>query len=333
MSVVALGPSLDVASYSNVGSAVSLAAPGGDFRSFAGVFSSTWNFRTQEPEFDFWQGTSMAAPHVSGVAALVLANEPGLSAEALRARLEQTAVPVGQPGWDPRFGFGLVNAYNAVRNIREPTRNVFVRLHDAQTGRVVSQVAADQAGRFRFEGLSEGSYFVVAGEDDRGDAAIGLLRRRFGWFGQAGVAPQAVSIQAGSPAPGPVGIHVGSPRDLRRPDQLAPLPLLVGTYMFGQITAQRPRIAFEVLIPEAGLYTFETAGAIGSCAIGNDAETILELFGPTGSLIEINVDTEMEDSFFCSRIQRQLVPGRYQLHVTSWEGFPGHFAIIARQGQ
>jgi subtilisin family serine protease len=332
VSVVALGPSLDVASYSNIGNTVSLAAPGGDFRSNAGVFSSTWDFRTNEPEFDFWQGTSMAAPHVSGVAALVLANEPGLSADALRARLEQTAVPVGQPGWDPRFGFGLVNAYNAVRNIREPTRNVFVRLHDAQTGKVVSQVAADQAGRFRFDGLAEGSYFVVAGEDDRGDAAIGLLRRRFGWFGQVGVAPQVVALQAGSAAPGPVGIHVGSPRDLRRPDQLAPIPLLVGTYMFGQITTQRPRITFEVLIPEAAMYTFETAGAIGSCGFGDDADTILELFGPTGTLIELNEDTDMEDSYFCSRIQRQLTPGRYQLHVTSWEGFPGHFAVMARRG-
>jgi subtilisin family serine protease len=337
VSVVAVGPSLDLASYSNVGSTVSLAAPGGDFRSQAGIFSATWNFQAEagdEPSFDIWQGTSMAAAHVSGVAALVLASDPGLSADVLRARLEQTAVPVAQPGWDPRFGFGVVNAYNAVRNIREPTRNVFVRLHDAQTGRVVSQVAADQAGRFRFDGLAEGSYFVVAGEDDRGDEAIGLLRRRFGWFGQAGVAPQAVSIQAGSPSPGPVGIHVGSPRDLRRPDELAPVPLLVGTYMFGQITAQRPRITFEILIPEAGLYTFETAGAIGSCGFGNDADTFLELFDPTGTLIEENNDSdELEDSYFCSRIQQQLTPGRYQLDVTSWGDYDGHFAVIARQGQ
>jgi subtilisin family serine protease len=332
VSVVALGPSLDVASYSNVGSTVSLAAPGGDFRSMAGIFSSTWNFQTNEPQFDVWQGTSMAAPHVSGVAALVLASEPGLSADALRARLEQTAVPVAQPGWDPRFGFGVVNAYNAIRNIRQPNRNVFVRLHDAQTGRIVSQVAADPAGHFRFAGLPEGSYFVVAGEDDEGDGAIGLLRRRFGWFGEAGVAPQAVSIRAGSPAPGPFGIHAGSPRDLRRPDQTAPVPLLLGTYMFGQITDQRPRITFEVLIPEAGLYTFETAGAIGSCGFGNDADTILELLDATGTLIESNDDSsELDDSYFCSRIQRELTPGRYRLDVTGWEGLPGHFAIIARQ--
>ncbi|HET8539501.1 MAG TPA: S8 family serine peptidase [Anaeromyxobacter sp.] len=55
-------------------------------------------------------GTSMAAPHVAGTAALVLAANPGWSGDQVRAQLQLTALDLGDPGRDALFGFGLVDA-------------------------------------------------------------------------------------------------------------------------------------------------------------------------------------------------------------------------------
>jgi serine protease len=65
-----------------------------------------------------YQGTSMAAPHVSAIAALVIASrvvgrDP--TPHALELRLESTATDLGPPGPDARYGWGLVNAGAATR--------------------------------------------------------------------------------------------------------------------------------------------------------------------------------------------------------------------------
>lgn len=64
-------------------------------------------------DYDLASGTSFSAPHVSGVAALVIAAS-GLRGEDVRLILSQTAVDLGKLGYDTRFGFGLVDAEAAV---------------------------------------------------------------------------------------------------------------------------------------------------------------------------------------------------------------------------
>jgi subtilisin family serine protease len=60
-------------------------------------------------------GTSQAAPHASGVAALIV-DEIGSGRPAqVKARLLQTADDLGQPGTDPYFGKGRVNALAATQ--------------------------------------------------------------------------------------------------------------------------------------------------------------------------------------------------------------------------
>jgi serine protease len=63
-----------------------------------------------------YQGTSMAVPHVSATAALVVASGvlgPDPSPDAVERRLEVTARDLGPPGYDTRYGYGLVNAATA----------------------------------------------------------------------------------------------------------------------------------------------------------------------------------------------------------------------------
>jgi subtilisin family serine protease len=59
-------------------------------------------------------GTSMASPIVAGVAALVRAANPSLSAAQVAMVLQNAAADAGNPGWDPEYGYGVVDAYAAV---------------------------------------------------------------------------------------------------------------------------------------------------------------------------------------------------------------------------
>jgi subtilisin family serine protease len=101
-----------LASYSNYGSGLDIAAPGGQ------CYSNT------TPEgciysaylgggYEWLQGTSMAAPQVTGAAAIV-ASKLGLTGSALRTRLLSTTDDLGSPGYDTRFGSGRLNSYRAV---------------------------------------------------------------------------------------------------------------------------------------------------------------------------------------------------------------------------
>jgi subtilisin family serine protease len=60
--------------------------------------------------YAYFNGTSMATPHVSGVAALVWSHFPKCSAKQIRQVLNASALEIGRPGKDPEFGFGLVKA-------------------------------------------------------------------------------------------------------------------------------------------------------------------------------------------------------------------------------
>lgn len=120
ITVAATGPTARRAPYSNKGTAVDVAAPGGDMSlgSSAGILS-TLNDGAVDPGNDsyaFYQGTSMATPHVAGVVALMLARDPGLAPDDIEALLKSTvrAFPATCTG----CGKGIVDAGKAVTAVR-----------------------------------------------------------------------------------------------------------------------------------------------------------------------------------------------------------------------
>jgi len=99
VSVAAVDQSGNKASFSQYNAQVELAAPG------VGT-NSTWN----NGGYKSISGTSMATPHVSGVAALVWSHFPNCSNQQIRDALNASAEDRGTPGRDTSYGFGIVKA-------------------------------------------------------------------------------------------------------------------------------------------------------------------------------------------------------------------------------
>jgi subtilisin family serine protease len=101
------------AGFSNTGRHIDLMAPG------VGILSTTPTFRYDgdgEREYDAWDGTSMATPHVAGAAALVLAKSPGLTTAQVIKKLTSSADRVaGARRGSAAYGAGHLNCERALR--------------------------------------------------------------------------------------------------------------------------------------------------------------------------------------------------------------------------
>ncbi|WP_445475508.1 S8 family serine peptidase [Methanococcoides methylutens] len=133
IAVGATGYDGQLAPYSNYGDAIDVVAPGGNTRQDLnqdgygdGILQNTFNPTTKDPKafgYYFFQGTSMATPHVSGVAALLIAE--GATNDEARIALESTARDLGDAGWDSRYGHGLIDAKAALDSLNTvPPENV-----------------------------------------------------------------------------------------------------------------------------------------------------------------------------------------------------------------
>ncbi len=121
------------ASYSNYGSSIELSAPGGD-----GSAYEDWILSTYLDNWYAWAyGTSMATPHVSGLAALVWSYESSLTNQELREHLRDTSDDLGGSGWDKYFGYGRINAYRALSELGPVDSPPTCTIVDPEDGQIV----------------------------------------------------------------------------------------------------------------------------------------------------------------------------------------------------
>lgn len=124
LAVAAVNDSDGHASYSNSGSYVDVAAPGGDPSS-----SSDSNLRHWIPgaywggsgvSYALLSGTSQAAPHVAGLAGLLLALNGAFTPDQLTQLITSSAVDVQAAGWDPFSGYGRIDVAAALAAVPPP---------------------------------------------------------------------------------------------------------------------------------------------------------------------------------------------------------------------
>jgi thermitase len=128
MAVAATNESDIRAGFSDYGPQVEVAAPG------VNIYSTLWN-----DKYGWKSGTSMAAPHVAGQAALIWSVCPNPTNQEVRSIIDSTADDRGASGWDPYYGYGRINALDAVQAatpaltlLQTPEQMIF--LADENTG-------------------------------------------------------------------------------------------------------------------------------------------------------------------------------------------------------
>ncbi len=119
------------ASFSNVGSYVDIAAPG------ISIYSTYYG-----NSYAYESGTSQATPHVSGLAALIWAQNPTYTVAQVWDQIASTAVDLGAPGFDTSFGAGRIDVAAALSLTVLPARLPEVNLARAAQAPMVDQRAA-----------------------------------------------------------------------------------------------------------------------------------------------------------------------------------------------
>lgn len=131
--------------YSNFGPSIDVAAPGGDSSVDLnadgypdGIWSTMGNDESGLIEMVYRpiQGTSMAAPHVAGVAALMKSTWPAMDANVFYTLLVAGSITddLGRPGWDDYYGHGLINAQKAILTARDEATPTLLHVSPSAIG-------------------------------------------------------------------------------------------------------------------------------------------------------------------------------------------------------
>ena len=211
VTVAAVDLSGQISYFSNANAAVDLAAPGEQVMT---AVPFAYDRDGAEDGYARMDGTSFAAPIVSGVAAWVAAKRPSLTVDQLANVVKLSAIDLDEDGWDPNTGYGLVQVGNALRvraprnDPHEPNENIYwvngdvfrhpdQRIYDGRPRRSSLRARVDQfedpadVYRVRFPAHSRTRITV---NPSYGDADVAIYR---GSANTTGARPVGASQRAG----------------------------------------------------------------------------------------------------------------------------------------
>ncbi len=238
VSVGAVGLNSAKAPYSNIGTALDVVAPGGDPSADLngdgfpdGILSTLATDASGAivATYQYYQGTSMATPHMAGVAALMKAVHPGLTPSQLDLELASGEITqdLGDPGRDDIFGHGLIDALKAVQRAQSlasgapspavltvtPTAlNYGFTMRAPQTltaenagdGALSNVSATDNAAWLTITGSGLGPYTVSVNDAGLG---TGVYSANITFTSSANTVTIPVTMQVGAPGAGNAGFH------------------------------------------------------------------------------------------------------------------------------
>ena len=169
---------------SNFGNFISVVAPGN------AIYGTYYDLDNAYGGYTFLSGTSMAAPHVAGLAGLLLSQDPTRSMEDITRLITTTVVDLGDPGWDPLFGHGRIDPVAALAaeapsydlsgivqldnngdgtlsdDEMDTLANMRIEVQNMQ-GEVIYETTTDAQGQWAIGNILEGTY-IVAGQPESG---------------------------------------------------------------------------------------------------------------------------------------------------------------------
>ncbi|MCL0058695.1 S8 family serine peptidase, partial [Dehalococcoidia bacterium] len=255
--------------------------------------------------YAYWPGTSMAAPHVAGTVALMLQHRPDLTVDEIYELLRFTACDLGDPAQDIRFGWGIIDAFDATF-LNSGIEGVVT---DAATGAPlpgaavyvhgVGTVFTDDAGNY-VAWLWPGEYTltasifgygeetatvtVVEGEFAEQNFALTLLPTGF-------IAGTVTAAETGEPIAGAVITVLETPlaavTDAEGGYTIEEVP--IGTYdVHAFAEGYFPAIAPDVVVEEAETTTVDFAlePGLAVAVMGDFAGQLEELLDARGHLAE-----------------------------------------------
>ena len=163
VAVAAVGPTGGRAYYSNFGTVVDLAGPGGDQSTGnSNGILSTLNAGTTTPGADsyaYYQGTSMATPHVAGVVALMYAVKPSATPDQIKAALKSSARAF--PATCSQCGAGIVDAPGAIAAIAGGTLPTVYEVESNNTLSTANTLSAPAIVNGSLSSSTDTDYFKV----------------------------------------------------------------------------------------------------------------------------------------------------------------------------